>query len=159
MYKKALYLLSILSLLHSVEVKEYYSLLSKENKQILTSMSTAAKQYSLEQTQQLIVVRTATLSSTKGILQRYERNSKGWYKKDNPIAIKVGRNGLGWGRGLHSIPQHAKIIKKEGDEKSPMGIFWLEHAFGYAPFKTNYPYKVYTSNDHCVDDVNSVLYN
>ena len=159
MNKKTLYFLSILFSLHAVAVEEYYPMLSQEDKQVLASMQTAAKQLSLQKTQQLIVVRTATLSSTKGILQRYVRSSKGWQKTGKTIGIKVGRNGLGWGRGLHEIPQHAKSIKKEGDGKAPMGIFWLEQAFGYAPFKTSYPYKVYTSSDHCVDDVNSVLYN
>lgn len=109
-------------------------------------------------TKQLIVVSTKNWSTPNGILQRYEKTDK-WHKIGKAINIKLGRNGLGWGIGLHTIPQDAKIIKKEGDGKAPAGIFELKQAFGYAPFNINYPYKVYKETDHCVDDVNSKFYN
>jgi D-alanyl-D-alanine dipeptidase len=110
-------------------------------------------------TKQLIIVSTQNWKASSGLLQRYAKTAKGWHKVGKDIAVKLGRNGLGWGRGLHTIPKNAKIIKKEGDGKAPAGIFTLKNAFGYAPFKTNYPYKVYTRQDHCVDDVRSKYYN
>jgi len=110
-------------------------------------------------TEQLIVVTTKNWSTPNGHLQRYEKSSHGWHKVGKSISIKLGRNGLGWGRGLHSIPKGAKIIKKEGDGKAPAGIFTLKQAFGYQPFVVNYPYEVYRSTDHCVDDSKSKYYN
>lgn len=110
-------------------------------------------------TKQLLVVTTKDWSSPNGKLQRYEKHDNTWGKVGKAIDIKLGRNGLGWGIGLHDIPEDAKIIKKEGDGKAPAGIFRLKQAFGYAPFKINYPYKVYKETDHCVDDVNSIYYN
>ena len=110
-------------------------------------------------TKQLLVVTTKKWSTSNGLLQRYERTENSWNKVGKAITIKLGRNGLGWGIGLHSIPKDAKIIKKEGDGKAPAGIFNLKQAFGYAPFSVKYPYKVYKETDHCVDDVNSKLYN
>ena len=110
-------------------------------------------------TKQLLVVITKNWSVSSGQLQRYERTDKEWHKVGKAINIKLGRNGLGWGRGLHTIPSDAKYIKKEGDGKAPAGIFKLKQAFGYAPFKKDYPYKVYKETDHCVDDVNSKFYN
>lgn len=111
------------------------------------------------QTDQLIVVTTENWSVPEGKLQRYERINAKWEKVGKAIDIKLGRNGLGWGRGLHRIPKYAKIIKKEGDGKSPAGIFELKQAFGYAPFQIDYPYEIYTEDHHCVDDVNSKYYN
>jgi D-alanyl-D-alanine dipeptidase len=108
---------------------------------------------------QLLVVTTENWSAPTGSLQRYERSDQTWKKVGTPIAIKLGRNGLGWGIGLHTVPKDAKILKKEGDGKSPAGIFRLRQAFGYAPFKINYPYEVYQETDHCVDDVHSIYYN
>lgn len=108
---------------------------------------------------QLLVVTTKNWSASAGSLQRYERDHDHWNKVGKAIEIKLGRNGLGWGIGLHEIPRHPKILKKEGDGKSPAGIFRLRQAFGYAPFKINYPYEIYKETDHCVDDVNSVYYN
>lgn len=114
---------------------------------------------SMPNTTQLLVVTTENWSAPSGILQRYERDDNHWNKVGKAIEVKLGRNGLGWGIGLHQIPKDATIFKKEGDGKSPAGIFRLKQAFGYAPFKLNYPYEVYRETDHCVDDVNSVYYN
>jgi len=111
------------------------------------------------QTKQLVVITTQNWSTPNGMLQRYEKADKEWKKIGKTINIKLGRNGLGWGIGLHTIPKDAKIIKKEGDGKAPAGIFTLKQAFGYQPFVVTYPYEVYRSTDHCVDDVNSKLYN
>ena len=112
----------------------------------------------LPNTKQLIVVSTKNWSTPNGTLQRYEKTDT-WHKVGKAIEIKLGRNGLGWGIGLHSIPKDAKIIKHEGDGKAPAGIFELKQAFGYFPLVVDYPYEVYKSTDHCVDDVNSKLYN
>jgi L,D-peptidoglycan transpeptidase YkuD (ErfK/YbiS/YcfS/YnhG family) len=50
--------------------------------------------------------------------------------------------------------------KREGDRKSPTGIFPLGTAFGYAPsVKTRMPYRQVTGDDFWVDDVNSEEYN
>ena len=110
-------------------------------------------------TQQLIVVTTQNWSTPNGTLQRYEKSKNAWHKVGKATSIKLGRNGLGWGRGLHTIPKGAKIVKKEGDGKAPAGIFTLKQAFGYKHFDTNYPYEVYKSTDHCVDDSKSKNYN
>ena len=110
-------------------------------------------------TKQLIVVTTKNWSVPVGMLQRYEKEDSAWHKVGKAISVKLGRNGLGWGRGLHSIPKDAKYIKKEGNGKAPAGIFTLKQAFGYQPFVVEYPYEVYRATDHCVDDVNSKFYN
>ncbi|MFT7823333.1 MAG: hypothetical protein ABXS92_01100 [Sulfurimonas sp.] len=111
------------------------------------------------QTEQLIVVTTESWSAAKGTLQRFERSGQEWKKSGRSIPVMLGKNGLGWGRGLHRVPEDARIVKKEGDGKAPAGIFELRQAFGYAPFKTDYPYEVYRETDHCVDDVHSKDYN
>jgi len=111
------------------------------------------------QTEQLLVVTTKSWSTPTGSLQRYELHDTSWKKVGNKINIKLGRNGLGWGIGLHEVPKDAKIMKKEGDGKAPAGIFSLKQAFGYAPFNIEYPYEIYKETDHCVDDVNSKYYN
>ena len=112
----------------------------------------------ISDTKQIIVVTTQNWSTSEGILQRYEKTDT-WQKVGQAIEIKLGRNGLGWGIGLHDTPKDAQHIKKEGDGKAPAGIFSLKQAFGYEPFSVAYPYEVYKETDHCVDDVNSKLYN
>jgi len=130
-------------------------------KKILLGLSFALMtlQAQIPDTKQLIVVTTKNWSTSNGTLQRFEKVGNSWKKTGKAINIKLGRNGLGWGIGLHTTPKNAKYIKKEGDGKAPAGIFRLKQAFGYAPFKIDYPYEVYKETDHCVDDVNSKLYN
>ena len=129
-------------------------------KKILLSLSFAfiSLQAQMPDTKQLIVVTTQNWSTPNGTLQRYEKTDA-WYKVGKAIDIKLGRNGLGWGIGLHTTPKDAQYIKKEGDGKAPAGIFELKQAFGYFPYVIDYPYEVYKATDHCVDDVNSKLYN
>jgi len=71
----------------------------------------------------------------------------------------IGRAGLGWGLGLHETPKYAKYIKREGDGRSPAGVFELKNGFGYGNLNIRYPYQVYTRDYHCVDDSNSIWYN
>ena len=130
-------------------------------KKILLGLSFALMtlQAQIPDTKQLLVVTTKNWSTSNGTLQRFEKEGSSWQKVGKAISIKLGRNGLGWGIGLHTTPKNAKTIKKEGDGKAPAGLFSLKQAFGYVPFKVDYPYEVYTETDHCVDDINSKLYN
>jgi D-alanyl-D-alanine dipeptidase len=111
-------------------------------------------------TKQLIKVTTKDWNSKDGELQRYEKDKNGnWIKVGESIKIVLGRNGLAWGLGLHDIPVDAKYIKKEGDGRSPAGLFELGNGFGYKNFKINFPYEKYKRTDHCVDDSHSKYYN
>ena len=111
-------------------------------------------------TRQLIVVSTHGWNDNEGVLQRYEKDNNGWHKVGQSVRVRLGRNGLGWGIGLHRTPQNARYIKREGDGRSPAGIFELKQAFGYAPLSgIRYPYRIYKESDHCVDDVRSRYYN
>jgi D-alanyl-D-alanine dipeptidase len=108
---------------------------------------------------QLMVVTTKDWNSKTGTLQRYEKNNAKWIKVGEPIEIILGRNGLGWGKGLHKTPKNAKYIKKEGDGRAPAGLFTLGNGFGYNNLNIEFPYAVYKRTDHCVDDSNSQWYN
>jgi len=61
-----------------------------------------------------------------------EKNAQGqWVRVLGPYKGRLGRNGLVWGLGLHSNPRKA-TTKKEGDGRSPAGIFalgglWVTH--------------------------------
>ena len=108
---------------------------------------------------QLIVVTANNWKTSSAVLQRYNYKKDGLVKVGKAIRVNIGRKGLGWGRGLHKIPKRAKIIKREGDGKAPAGIFSLKQAFGYNPLSIKYPYRVYSRDNHCVDDVKSKYYN
>jgi len=119
----------------------------------------------LAKAQQLIVVTTRGWNDVPGMLQRYERQGvrASWQAVGAAVPIVVGRNGLGWGRGVNAPVQGGGPVKHEGDGRSPAGIFTLESAFGYAPADSaqwlTLPYQRATSTYECVDDTTSRYYN
>ncbi len=118
---------------------------------------------------QVLIVTTADWNAVEGTLQAYERPQahKKWKAVGGPIAVVVGKKGLGWGAGLESAndtgPHGAgDPVKKEGDNKAPAGIFHLSTAFGYAAHAQagwKMPYVSLTPTVECVDDASSKFYN
>ena len=124
-----------------------------------------AQQAPLAQAQQLLVVTTRGWNEVPGALQRYERTDvrASWKAVGTAVPIVVGRNGLGWGLGVHAPVTRAGPVKHEGDGRSPAGVFTLTNAFGYAPADSaqwlTLPYQRATSTYECVDDTTSRFYN
>ena len=119
---------------------------------------------------QAVIVKTANWKAHQGSLQCYERSSTNetWKARGESIPIVVGRNGLGWGVGLHpavdmETHRDGGKEKREGDGRAPAGIFRLSSAFGYAPAKEaggiKLPYLQATPSLRCVDDTQSLHYN
>lgn len=112
---------------------------------------------------QLVLVRTASWWATAGTLQRYERNDgMSWRPVGVAVPVNVGRAGLAWGRGLHSNPPVGPR-KREGDGRSPAGVFRLTQAFGKAEVlpaqSAGLPYVRSLPTSYCVEDTRSAHYN
>jgi L,D-peptidoglycan transpeptidase YkuD (ErfK/YbiS/YcfS/YnhG family) len=75
----------------------------------------------------------------------------------------LGHGGMAWGLGLHGDGPTAKLEgprKREGDGRSPAGVFELGLAFGRSDaLATALPYASETSTLRCVDDPGSAHYN
>lgn len=114
---------------------------------------------------QLLLVVTPSYETTQGLLYKFEREQKSfsWKKVGDPIPIVVGRSGLGWGEGLHASVPADRPLKREGDGRSPAGVFALSTAFGFASEKEmrglHIPYLQITEGLECVDDGASQHYN
>jgi L,D-peptidoglycan transpeptidase YkuD (ErfK/YbiS/YcfS/YnhG family) len=123
-----------------------------------------------EKCRQLLVVRTASWSTSRGTLERYERppsredspESRPWKRVGEPFAVSLGRNGMAWGRGLQAGSEPGPS-KREGDGRSPAGAFALGRAFGIAAAlpagSHRFPYLPTQASTYCVEDVGSVHYN
>jgi D-alanyl-D-alanine dipeptidase len=135
----------------------------------VSAAQTAARQNPFVGSTQLIVVTTSNWDAVQGQLQRFARTTAHtrWRPVGDSIPIVVGKNGLGWGIGLDAANDpHLRLasdpVKKEGDGKSPAGIFDLGTAFGYSAQPLpglKLPYLALTESIECVDDVNSKYYN
>jgi len=118
---------------------------------------------------QMMVVVTPNWDAVDGRLQRWERASThdSWRPVGETIPVVVGSHGLAWGIGL--VPpsaRHVRLarepVKREGDGKSPAGVFDLGTAFGYAAEPLpglKLAYLALTPSVECVDDANSKFYN
>lgn len=114
------------------------------------------------QARQMVVVTTASWDATRGELRGYERDAGGaWREAIAPQPVVIGRTGAAWGTGLHEVPAgDAGPVKREGDGKSPAGVFDIGEAFGYAPAAaTGLAYEALDANDWCIDVDGSPYYN
>lgn len=110
---------------------------------------------------QMLLVKTANWGAIAGTLQRYERTASGWQAVGASWPVVLGRAGLGWGRGLAAAPPDVPD-KREGDGRSPAGVYYLGDAYGYSaapPTGTQLPYRSLDRRDRCVDDVQAQEYN
>lgn len=123
-------------LLISVSQKTPCHLLSESTRQLLI----------LSRQQVLVVADQGT--DNNGQMFCYQKNGEKWYKACSDIPVVLGRNGLN--------------KQKEGDQKSPSGIFKLTRAFGYsskAPAGATMPWIALKKSSLCIDDPDSKHYN
>lgn len=108
---------------------------------------------------QLVVVTTPDWDSTGGQLRRFERSGAGWQLVEREQAVMIGRAGSAWGLGLNAAQVNGPL-KREGDGRSPAGVFRIGTAFGYAATAdTQLPYQAMQASHYCVDVSGSPLYN
>ncbi len=114
---------------------------------------------------QILVVKTTNFDVIQGSLRAFEWDDKlnKWQPLTDDISIVVGGKGLAWGAGLQDASFNQPPLKKEGDKKSPAGIFYLSSLFGYQPQANlgalKMPYLQADSSIFCVDDGRSKYYN
>lgn len=98
---------------------------------------------------QILYVDPGTPSVPQATLYPVQRSIFGWSLALPPIPANVGRNGVA-----------PPFEKREGDGRTPSGIFRLSSAFGSErEFKGRIPYRQVDTQDLWVDDVHSPDYN
>ncbi|MFI5139307.1 MAG: L,D-transpeptidase [Sphingobacteriales bacterium] len=151
--KKNLLLLSVLmTLVQLFAIPGYGQALHKQGNKTVKGLHT----------EQLIVVLTPGWDTLQGRLYAFKK-LKGKWKLQFTNAVVVGSKGLGIGDGVIPLAIKDAPVKKEGDKKSPAGIFTIGTAFGYADKKD----AKWIKNRYirafdtliCVDDTQSPYYN
>jgi L,D-peptidoglycan transpeptidase YkuD (ErfK/YbiS/YcfS/YnhG family) len=98
---------------------------------------------------QLIIVFTQTTNQNRAKLIAMQKGQNGWEQVLKPIGAGIGRNGFA-----------APGEKREGDGKSPSGVFKLGQLFTYENnVVTQMPFTQTTSEDKWIDDPESPDYN
>jgi len=96
--------------------------------------------------EQVILIKAMNDNNFYSILSYYEKIDGIWTNIIKEIPSTIGKYGIN--------------KTKEGDLKSPTGIFSLGSAFGFAPkLNTKYPFLKLDNSYYWVDDIESVYYN
>lgn len=120
--------------------------------------------FSFPKVLQLLVVISPDWNASNGVLCRYQRNpgSLQWKIAGEPIRVSLGKNGMAWGRGLEDFTDQKGLVKREGDNRSPAGIFYVGPAYGDRQHQSHaqkMPFLFLDDDLECVDDPNSLYYN
>ncbi|CAM4460396.1 L,D-transpeptidase family protein [Paenibacillus typhae] len=96
---------------------------------------------------QMVVVTASSSRSTTGVLTLRENRDGSWKTVLSGIPVTLGASGIG--------------KTKEGDKRTPSGVFRLGEAFGSAagPEGLKLPYSKVGSRDYWIDDPGAAEYN
>ncbi|MDB4975145.1 MAG: hypothetical protein JWN48_3486 [Myxococcaceae bacterium] len=113
---------------------------------------------------QLLVATSSGWDDKHARVTRYERTLGGpWRAVGQPMDAVLGHAGYAWGDGLHGAGAPSGRTgpsKREGDGRSPAGIFALGTLRGVAAsVDTRLSYRAIDDDQHCVDDARSRHYN
>ncbi len=113
------------------------------------------------QAEKIILSVSKDWKSNEGTLYLFEKTSTGWGKAIFSAGVHYGSEGMAWGTGLH--PEEFNFDKKkEGDKRSPAGIFSIGTLYGLDPTPpkgVRYPYQQISDRTRCIDDAKSSFYN
>ncbi len=99
--------------------------------------------------EQALIVHPDPETIYQATITGWEKSGTGWKQIFESMSAVIGRNGM------------AQLNeKREGDGRTPSGIYRLGTAFGYENnINTKLIYRQVTENDHWVDDPESTQYN
>jgi L,D-peptidoglycan transpeptidase YkuD (ErfK/YbiS/YcfS/YnhG family) len=110
---------------------------------------------------QMVLVTTADWNADHGTLRTFVRDGEGWREVRAATPVTIGKNGAGWGLGMNAPQNDAGgPVKREGDNRSPAGVFRIGDTFGYAAsVDTAMPYLALNATEYCVDVSGAAHYN
>ncbi len=118
---------------------------------------------------QLVTVVSKSWPAPRAVMKRYTRApGRQWRQVGSASSVVLGHAGYGWGDGLHGAGAPSGLsgpsgspVKREGDGRSPAGVFTLGTVYGYAKGEpaVSLPYRESTAALRCVDDASSPYYN
>ena len=119
------------------------------NKNDLKALLTPYENRIGQSTQMILVMERRCLFSSGYYAYTLEKDHDDWKLVSGPMEATIGKNGF-------ALPGE----KREGDGKTPSGIFSLKRTFSYdKTVKTKMPYRQASEEDLWVDDPNAPDYN
>ena len=111
---------------------------------------------------QIVLMTASDWNSSTGTLRRFSRSSarEPWVAVGGAVPVLIGKHGLGWAAGVRPIPDDRSPRKREGDRRSPAGVFQLTGVFHSGKLDgIRMPLCPITPTMEAIDDPNSRYYN
>jgi L,D-peptidoglycan transpeptidase YkuD (ErfK/YbiS/YcfS/YnhG family) len=115
----------------------------------------------LHRATRLVIVTVPDMTSVKATMHTFTRKSPAaatWERNGQPEPAVVGVAGIGWGQTFASYAKKDEALKREGDKKTPAGVFRLGPTFGFEMQKIAGYVRLQPGKSFCVDDPSSVQY-
>jgi L,D-peptidoglycan transpeptidase YkuD (ErfK/YbiS/YcfS/YnhG family) len=115
----------------------------------------------LHRATRLIIVTVPGMTSVKATLHTFERKTPadaGWQRSGPPETAVVGSNGIGWADNFSHLARKDEPIKREGDKRTPAGIFRVAGPFGFEASSLSGYTRLSRGNSFCIEDPASRLY-
>lgn len=114
----------------------------------------------LDEMRRLVLVLVPTMASSSGTLLLFERSESesAWHLVHTAEPVVLGVKGTAWGNAFRHLARPGEPIKREGDGRTPAGIYPIGRPFGFSasPLKE---YLRITAGLVCVHDPASPAYN
>jgi L,D-peptidoglycan transpeptidase YkuD (ErfK/YbiS/YcfS/YnhG family) len=108
-----------------------------------------------------MIVTVPSMTSVKAVLHTFERRTPAdaaWLRSGPPEAAVVGAAGIGWSEDFDYLAKKDEPVKREGDKRTPAGVFRVAGPFGFEGNKLPGYTKLEAGRSYCVDDPTSLLY-
>ena len=114
----------------------------------------------LHRATRLVIITVPSMGSVKASMHTFERKSPAasWERRSEPEPAVVGAAGIGWGQTFASLAKKDEPVKREGDKRTPAGVFRLGPTFGFERQDIAGHVKLLPGKSFCVDDATSPQY-
>lgn len=114
----------------------------------------------LHRATRLVIITVPASDSVKATMQTFARKSPAgsWERRSDPEPAVVGAAGIGWGQTFASFAKKDEALKREGDNRTPAGVFRLGPTFGFGIEKITGHVQLLPGKSFCVEDPNSTHY-
>ncbi len=109
----------------------------------------------------LVLVTAPGMNRERVTMRTYQRASvaSAWQTVGGGRSMVIGRAGMGWGYTFRRVAKRGEPLKREGDKRTPAGIFAVGKSFGFKPSSRPGHLVLRRGETVCVDDVRSPAYN
>lgn len=108
----------------------------------------------------IVVVTVPTMQSTAASVRTFERASPAsrWERRGDPEPAVVGMKGIAWGNPYVYLADKDEPLKREGDQRTPAGVYRVGPTFGSDASKRPGHLLLVPEQQFCVEDAKSRYY-